>query len=353
MLRVFFSILGFLPFFVFAQSFSSKQGTAYLDEALKGTTKKHAVLQGTVVPNGDSYLVQVYYDNGKVMFAGTYADKKLQQLQGLSKYYHNNGVLQAQGMMDNNQKAGTWLYWYDNKQLRDSGSYVGGYLEGNWKSWHPNGAIKSILNFKPLYLTSVHTQEGSSKKVTGSQLDGPSQFYYDNGNQEANGAYDVGRTVGKWEWFWKNGSPSTTEYYNMVGKLDSMRCYDSMGNYQGEFCSIDKPASLIGNGDLFQFVNNHFRWPDSISQVKHITSVKVSFKVNPLGKMEQLRVESTERILAETVHRFIKSLPDWYPAVSHNRPISWTAELKIPFIPLDKRVHVEEPPVWNGPPLDF
>lgn len=352
MLKAFLLNLALWPLILSAQGFSGKHGTVYLDETLKGTTKKNAVLQGTLVPTGNSYLVQCYYDNGRLMYAGTYADKKLQNIQGTARYYHTNGVLQAEGMMENNQKTGIWRYWYDNKQIKDSGNYVGGYLEGTWIAWHHNGALKSNLQFKPLFLNSIDLKEGSIKKVTGSQLDGLCNLYHENGNKEAIGEYDGGRTVGKWEWNWQNGMPSTIEYYDRVGKLDSMRCYDSAGKYQGEFCSIDKPAVLKGYGNLFEHISSNFRWPDSVSHIKKTATVKVSFTVNLTGRMEKLRVESTERILAEIVHRFIKQLPDWYPAISHNREISWTAELKIPYIPATTRTFMEEEPVWNGPPLD-
>ncbi|OLY93986.1 hypothetical protein [Cnuella takakiae] len=330
----------FCSILLHTHAFAQGNGSiVYLDNTLAGTNKKNAILQGTLVPVAGGYLVECNSADGKLLYAGTYADKKLQTKQGLTRFYHADGTVQSEGMMEANEKTGIWRYWHPNKQLKDSGSYVGGFLEGTWKTWYDNGQLKSVTQFKPIMLTSVRASESATRRISDSKIEGPYLSYYQNGKPEAVGMYHGGVMVGKWEWFRKNGQPSIIEYYNRIGKLDSMRCYDSLGIYQGEFCSIEKPAVLKRFGDFREYMANNFSWPDSVLTVKHTTSVKMRFVVNANGKLEQLKVESSERLLAEAVHRFIRSLPDWYPAVLHNKEVGWKDQVEVIYWPTNNRVY--------------
>lgn len=322
----------------FAQRSGAKEEIVYLDNNLLGTSKKFGVIQGSLIPVNDGYIVQCNSASGNPLYIGTYADKKLQTKQGLARYYHANGALQAEGMMEANLKTGVWRYWHENKQLKDSANYAGGYLEGVLKSWHANGQLKSTVYYKPVILTSVNTQRGSSKKVSGTQINGDYLSYYDNGKQESKGMYNGGIAVGKWEWYRPNGQRSVIEYFDRVGKLDSMRCFDSLGADEGDMCSIAKPAVLKGFGSFREYVANYFTWPDSAFSVKQTTPVRIRFTVNVNGKLEKLRIESSERVLAEAIHRFIRQLPEWYPAVSHNREVNWKEEIEVLYWPGNKLV---------------
>lgn len=337
-----------MPILVLAQGSRGSQATVYLDKDLRGTTRKHALFTGMMEPVANGYQVQILNEHGKPMYAGTYADKKLLVKEGLTRYYHTDGSVEAEGMMKANQKTGIWLYWHTNRQLKDSGSYEAGHFMGQWKSWHPNGQLQSQVQFRSILITSVDAVAGTSKKIAGSNLDGPYQLYFDNGNIEALGQYSNGNAVGKWQWWRKNGQRSITEYYNNSGKVDSMQCYDSTGRYEGELCSISKPAVLQGLGDFRAYMAEKFFWPETTISLTRPAMVKVSFTVNMMGKMEQLRVESTERLLAEIVHRFIKQLPDWYPAVSHNRTVTFKEVLEIPYVPRqDKVTFYSMPMEWD------
>lgn len=326
----------FLHTYAFAQP---ERAVAYLDNNLFGTTEKYAVLKCSLAPVAGGYRVECSSADGKPLYAGTYGDKKLQVKQGFTRFYHADGTVQSEGMMEANRKTGLWRSWHPNYQLRDSGSYISGLYDGTWKIWYDNGQLKSMTHHKPIALNSVRAEGNNTRSLSSSQKEGPYQSFYKNGKPEAIGLYNGGAMVGKWEWFRKNGQPSIIEYYNLTGKLDSMRCYDSLGVYQGEYCSIEKPAVLKGFGDFKGYLANTFFWPDSVFAVKHVTQVRIRFVVNEYGKLEQLKVESSEQILAETICRFIITMPDWYPAVLHNKTVGWKDQVDLIFWPTSKLVH--------------
>ncbi len=60
-------------------------------------------------------------------------------------------------------------------------------------------------------------------------------------------------------------------------------------------------------------------------------NVKVSFRVNTRGRLENLQIKSDFPILNKAVEELVAGMKDWYPAVSHNRIVDSDEEFVIPF----------------------
>lgn len=305
--------------------YAQKKDTSYynLNEKFAVTSKKNMKYQGKIYKVEDGYKLEVFYNEGYRVFESHYKDAKMKVEHGLFTYYFPGNQKQIEGKLENGQKVGVWKRWYPNGNLMDSGTMRGLIRDGQWYSWYPNGQLKEIAAFHSGQSVSTAANTGSSV------FDGIYRTWYENGLPECEGSFASNARTGTWRWYHDNGRLSTIEMYNKSGKVDSMQCFDTTGTYQGDYCSLEKGAYLKGLGDFGTYFQEWFSWsPNALKQKKKGT-VWVTVEISKEGKIGNLEVKGTTEVLAREVHKFIRSLPDWEPAVSHNRLVTWKETLEV------------------------
>lgn len=332
----------------------------YFDESLIPVSKKSSALEGVVYPNGDRWKAEVRYSNNQPAALVTFLDKKLKVRDGKYLIYNSKGNLMISGNYDRNVPEGVWIIYHDNGQMKDSGLISHNNKIGQWVSYYPDGKVQSVANYTrtvfqdlpedsdiPLRLLDSQNQYMDGLSLTyhpnGQLADstvylrgrkyGYSKGWYPNGNVEWEGVYLNDRYEGFWKWFHPNGKPCTVENY-VDRKLVDLECFDSTGKSNGPFCSIEKPAYLDGLvSDYRQFVHNNLNWPDQAFRQKINGRVFVQFEVSPIGKLQNFKIVSaTHKMFADEVERVFKEMPDWVPAISHNRAVKAEFTMNIPFL---------------------
>ena len=98
-----------------------------------------------------------------------------------------------------------------------------------------------------------------------------------------------------------------------------------------------------------KFMQDSIALPKTESRVNSGV-VQIEFTVSKDGTMKDLKIlSSPDSTLSKEVIRVVKSVPGWYPAISHNRPIDYTFTMNIPFT--DKQVTVTGS--WFEPRWDY
>jgi len=66
----------------------------------------------------------------------------------IQKAYYENGNLMYKNSMKNNKLNGIAKYWSENGDLINEVEYLNGFLHGEWKEYYPSKKIKSVTIYK-------------------------------------------------------------------------------------------------------------------------------------------------------------------------------------------------------------
>jgi antitoxin component YwqK of YwqJK toxin-antitoxin module len=323
MKRVF--LILFLPGLAYAQ----KKDTVlrYLDERLQLTSADKAAFFGVSVktPDGHYLLYALYADTTPVIEA-VYKDKDLTLRDGKFALYYPKGRLAQQGWFRDNKMEGVWRTYYKNKQLKDSGVMQDNKFAGLWKNWYENGQLMQVCHYPDQAVPSRTGQQIAKADIK----DGVFESWYESGKPQSAGQYENDIMTGEWKWYYETGNTSTIEQYT-DGKLSAIQCFDSTGKDEGSYCSISKPAVLKQGGDCQAYIRDNLTWPKEALKRKIEGTVHVHLKVSKAGRLEKLDLSCDQEILKKAVADLFDGMKEWYPAVSHNRPIEWEQEFDIPF----------------------
>jgi len=305
----------FIPFFLiccistFAQKSSKDTLVRYFDARLEPCKKKEFVFIGVIIRDPLGWNGIIYDDSARVIMRGKYASQDCTIKNGWFLYYHPNGKNSVGGKFENNIRQGLWMRWYPSGKLSDSILFVNG------------------------------------------QINGPSFSFYENGSPESSGNYLNGYPDKDWTYFHANGTMSTREKYK-DGKLADIECFDTTGKSTGISCAVFRNPEIIGRyGGIMKFMQDSIALPIDVSNVK-LGVVQVEFTVSKDGTMYDLKIlSSPDPILSNEVIRVVKSVPGWYPAISHNRSVDYTFTMNIPFSELQVTVTGSwyEPRWWDYP----
>jgi TonB family protein len=327
-MRKIFLTLGMFPFIAFSQFKGKDTVLKYLDSTLNFTTKTNACFIGVAAKSDDHWLLYVLYPDTTPAMKAFFKDKKLTIKDGPYKLYYPKNRIAKEGYYINNLLNATWKFYYENGQLKDSGALKDNQMIGEWKSWYPDGQIMIKGNYTTVPQNVGYINTSNAEWI--SFKNGLFTSWYANGKLEASGNYVNDSMNGEWKWYHENGNSSTVEIYHN-GKISSLTCFDSTGKNTGEYCSIQKPAVLKKYGNYKEFIYQNLEWPAEAIKKKIEGTVKVRLTVNKDGRLEKLELESNQEILKKAVEELFKHMQEWYPAVSHNRPVAWTDEMEIPF----------------------
>ena len=188
---------------------------------------------------------------------------------------------------------GKYFEWYENGQLKDSCDFAKGKKTGIWKSWYADGKI------------------------------------------ESEGRYQNDSAVGVWNWFHSTGQPATREVYR-GGKLADLACYDSTGTSSGFTCALmtrPHPTADSVEGSFEDYLIANLYYPKEAMTRGIEGMVSLEFVIGKDGKLKSINIiSSPSDLLSEEVVRLLKSIQQWAPAISHNRPIDYVYEFNVPFM---------------------
>lgn len=337
----------------------------YIGQDFSFTTKKNALYLAMAVKSQDHWMLYGVYPDTTPLARIFYADKELTIKDGPYTLYHPKRKKAVDGFYAQNASKGVWRYYYPNGQLRDSGMLINNRLTGVWRTWTEDGKLSMEISYDSSALKQniIGALQGnnsilpsSSTSAVSKYLSGESKFYYPNGQlkeiiifdtdkktgpykkwyetgtQESIGFYSKDSMVGEWEFYRENGKLSSKESYK-GNKVASMQCFDEEGKPTGSSCSILKPPVPQGKFLNFkEYLLDNIFWPKKLSRdVQGI--VKVKFTVTKEGTVKDFIITSSpHELLSKEVERFFGTIPNWSPAVSHNRVIEYSMDYEVPFL---------------------
>lgn len=262
----------------------------YFNVAFEPCKKKEASFVGILIRMGGSWNTVVFDSAKHIVMRGNYLDTDARIKNGYFTYYTEKGNRFLGGEFRENQRNGLWQTWYPSGKPKDSVHYVA------------------------------------------DQVTGPCSIHYENGIKEVSGEYVQGALTGKWLWYHENGQLASEEIWKN-GVLEDIHCYDTLGRSQGMNCAVSKLPTLKGQfGGIEKCLMDSLRYPKEAMNKGLEGFVAISFTIKKTGKLEDLKILfSTDNVFTAEVQRVLRSLPDWYPAVSHNRTLDHTMGFRIPF----------------------
>lgn len=113
---------------------------SYLDYKGNKTQKTKARYIQTLVKKNDLWVATTYFRNGKIRQKGAYLDKKRKKPFGSFINFHKNGKVRSNWSYNSKSKVdGINKYWFDNGQLDRVGNNKNGKRIGVWKYYYTNG----------------------------------------------------------------------------------------------------------------------------------------------------------------------------------------------------------------------
>ena len=279
-----------------AVTVKSQQGDTvkkYLDEKFQLTDKRNSAHTALAIRENDHwYLTTDYPDGNGPLFKIYFKDKNLTIYDGPRTIYHQNKTKSEEITLRDNVANGLFRSWYENGTLKDSGQYVDGKKSGQWRSWYADGTL------------------------------------------ESSGLFNTNLREGDWNWYYENGKISTKETY-AKNKISKLECYDADGKYSGDRCGIAKMPIPQGNfTSIDAFLQDNISWSKDMTNL--LTSgtwiVKLKFTISKTGSLTDVSVvDSPNEVFTKEALRLIALVPEWIPAVSHNRIVEHSMEFQIPF----------------------
>jgi hypothetical protein len=159
------------------------------------------------------------------------------------------------------------------------------------------------------------------------------KYWYPNGQMKDSGMIKNNQLADTWYSWYENGNISTKETY-VNNKITHLECFDTSGNAQGYFCSIQKPAvPVTASYTNFQnYLLDNIFWPRELDGKNVNGVVRVSYAISREGMLHDIKVLATpHQLLGQEVVRFLQGIPRWQPAVSHNREVEYRGLLEVPF----------------------
>lgn len=281
----------FTLLFIVSVSFCNAQATStcYFDDNLLLTSKTKAVYTGELKKNADNWEARAFYPDGKMLMHGFYEDKKLTRKQGRYELYFPNGQKRASTFFNDNMIDSVYTSWHITGYRSDSGLIQKNIKTGLWKTW------------------------------------------YKSGQTESEGYYDEGVPDSIWHWYRTNGKPATIEVYKN-SKLNDISCFDTLGNHSGSNCRLESKPRPAGSVSFEDYVMRRLLYPEAALKKKIEGTVIFEFGINETGKLTSINfLNKSNEILQKEIVKFLKSIPKWDPAISHNRNIDYLYTYEVPF----------------------
>ena len=175
-----------------------------------------------------------YYENGKMLCAGSYMNSKGHNSTELIESIPQEGI------------SGLWTYWNSDGRKIEEGYYTkNGTEKGNWSFWDKDG--KKRLGKKIDYKTFKNI--GLYKHLDGVSSDRPTDGL-STAYTQAHGAVRGGRLDGPWTYWDNDGLLSAKKYYDKGIPRGQYTTYHPLGRKlaDGTVNGIDDYGNLIKDG---------------------------------------------------------------------------------------------------------
>jgi antitoxin component YwqK of YwqJK toxin-antitoxin module len=312
----------------------------YLDADLHFTTKKEMVYPAMAIKTKDHWVLYAVYPDTTVLLTVYFKDAALTIKDGPFILYHPKRIKAQSGNFKDNAASGSWQSWYINGQLKNEGTIIDNQFSGVWKAWYQTGQLMSERTYHydspdgtPAH---QHSPEYRVEKVLDDftpegKLEGSCKTWYENGSKESEVNYHNDSLTGSCSWYRPNGHLSSKELYEN-GKVTALECYDEEGRLTGSTCSILKlPLFIHPFLSAEDFIIDELH-KEKNRDIKQEGEAMVNFTVSSSGKIVDLTIaNSPDPALSKHIIKIITGMPDWSPAITHNRKINYPVKLIIPY----------------------
>ncbi len=153
-------------------------------------------------------------------------------------------------------------------------------------------------------------------------LHGLCTYYHKNGKVESTGKYAHGKKQGVWERFTLFGEKKADRFYPTATELEEkQRKASCLASFKS------------GKDELADYIEDNLRFPYQ-AEALDITEgeVTVNLLIDDEGKVTDFEIlASTDRVFNQEAIVFIKTMPDWNPALWKGKAINSNYIIKLPF----------------------
>jgi TonB family protein len=296
-------ILLFLVLSLFA---NAQRQTTYYDYAWKACSVGKASFVSIVEKKDSGYFRNDFYIfNSTLQMQGLYMDSACKVKNGNFIYFHPNGNISSIGKFVNDEREGTWLLFYNNGMMQDSTNYENGTEVGISYGWHENGNISDSANYE--------IDSHKSSEV----------YWFDDGVLSAAGKKILGKKVGKWQYFHKNGNPASTEIYSQNVLIDKAY-FDEEGISIADTANNDRAAMIKGGlAKWKKFLMGNLEFPPNYKLVNtDVVTVVVAATIDEDGNVKDVHIDIPfNPAFDKEAVRVMKKSPKWLPKIEHNRRV--------------------------------
>lgn len=279
----------------------------YFDYRWKPCDSDTARFYSIITKTDSGYVRLDYYLQNRILqMSGKYSDITCDTADGHFRYFYANGSLQSVGNYINGHRNGLWLGFHFNSMLRDSTVYKMGKIQGTNLQWHYNGYLAD---------SSYTDTQGNRQQYS----------WFENGKLAAYGAVLNSKKSGKWRYYHKNGTISSVEIYK-EGKLLDKTYFDEEGYVVPDTTNNDRDPLFPGGDEGWNtYISRNGYFPDDYKLVNGDKAiVEVKFLINEEGKVTEVFVSNSFHPVFDRIAKnAISSSPQWYPAIRHNRKVSY------------------------------
>jgi len=194
----------------------------------------------------------VYFESGKLKATEYYKNGKLD---GLEKYYFENGNPSSTENDANGQADGLATTYYYAGNIRSVANYKAGKKDGQSKTYYSNGNPESTDNYVNGQLngtSKAYFKSGALKEVeqySNGKAEGPYKSYHENGTVATEGQYVKDNAEGEFKYYSEIGK--LDEKHNYVNNLEDgiHEEYYESGQVSGSY--PNKKGKVDGESDLF------------------------------------------------------------------------------------------------------
>lgn len=283
---------------------SNAQKNKYYDLNWKPSSVANARFYSKIIKADSGWYRQDYFfANNTLQMTGLFEDQDCLIENGYFKFYYLGGIPESMGRYVHGKKEGLWLHFYPYGVMKDSTEYLNGKPAGTALKWYQNGYLAD---------STVYNKDGNALEI---QWDSK-------GNLSGAGRLKDGKLNGPWQFFYDNGRLAARESYD-TGKLLSREYYDKEGNLE-DTASKDRMAMFPGGLNAWgKFIANSIGDPNTndVNTAYHITMI-LSATIDEDGNIIEpfIRVPYDNNFDKKALQIFYES-PKWLPAIKHNRPV--------------------------------
>jgi antitoxin component YwqK of YwqJK toxin-antitoxin module len=283
---------------------SAQKTESYYDYMWKPCTPEQARYYSEVTRTDSGWLRHDYFlGTRKLQMSGLFEDSANKIANGFFRFNYANGIPESFGRNVHNKKEGLWIRYHQNGGIEDSTVYVNGNPSGTSIGWHSNGYMADSI---------AYSADGSAVEVN----------WCTNGNPSGAGRLMNGELNGPWQFFHNNGKLAAIELYNM-DKLVGRQYFNTSGAPE-DTTNNDRDATFPGGqAGWKKFIYKHIYFPPqykivNADRVTVVVTATIDEDGNVLNPFVEVPFDKAFDDIALTI---FKKSPKWLPAIKHNRAV--------------------------------